>query len=157
MRDYEEKNESESASEGQSDAEECKASMIQYFDISEDSENESDNDEEHMAPITTTRSGRVVKPNTWYTTARDNIAGVNLDIRGNDRDSYESGETALVGVSLNMGAFQNMAELHVLKYNEAMKINPIRWQKAVDEEYERMVKAKAFKVLNWRKYQKMHK
>jgi hypothetical protein len=49
------------------------------------------------------------------------------------------GEIACVGAGLG-GGFENTTELHVMKYDEAMKSpDAEQWQRAVEEEYERMV------------------
>jgi hypothetical protein len=46
---------------------------------------------------------------------------------------------ACVGAGLG-GGFENTTELHVMKYDEAMKSpDAEQWQRAVKEEYERMV------------------
>jgi hypothetical protein len=57
----------------------------------------------------------------------------------------ESGEFAFVGAGLG-GGFMNTTKLHVMKYKEAMaSSNCNKWQKAVDEEHERMLKHNVWK------------
>jgi hypothetical protein len=49
------------------------------------------------------------------------------------------GEIACVGAGLG-GGFENTSELHVMKFDEAMKTSEAaEWKKAVEEEYQRMV------------------
>jgi hypothetical protein len=54
-------------------------------------------------------------------------------------------ELGLVGAGVG-GGFENIQELHVMKYNEALKTaDKNKWEKAVEEEHERMVKCKVWK------------
>jgi hypothetical protein len=57
----------------------------------------------------------------------------------------KSNEFAFVGAGLG-GGFTNTSELHVMKYKEAMaSSNCDKWQKAVDEEHEKMLKHNVWK------------
>jgi Reverse transcriptase (RNA-dependent DNA polymerase) len=62
-------------------------------------------------------------------------------------DSNDMGEMALVGTSIG-GGFSNTQELHVMKYKQAMEgQDAVHWQKAVYDEYKRMVENKVFQVV----------
>jgi hypothetical protein len=56
-------------------------------------------------------------------------------------------EIAAIGAGLG-GGFENTSELHVMKFPEAMSGNDaVNWQKAVDEEHERMKKMAVWKAV----------
>jgi hypothetical protein len=58
---------------------------------------------------------------------------------------HESGEFAFVRAGLG-GGFMNTSKLHVMKYKDAMaSSNSDKWQKAVDEEHEKMLKHNVWK------------
>ena len=105
-------------------------------------ENDGAGDNEGTAGVqtrsTTTRSGRRVRNNTRYTSDVDALQGVAFEYLSTE-------ETALVGAGLG-GGFTNTQELHVMKFKEAMKKDPVGWQDAVDKEHDRFVKAKCFGV-----------
>ena len=118
------------------------------------------------APATTTRSGRTVKPVTRLIEEAEaqmaavNAPNVNLNIEKNlfgmteaEADYYDAMqriankvemEIGLVGAGLG-GGFDNTAELHVMKYDEAMAKEPEAWTKSVDEEHDRFVQHKVVK------------
>ena len=64
----------------------------------------------------------------------------------------EETELACVGAALG-GGFGNTAELKVVNYQQAMASDDkAMWQKAVDEEYKRMIDNKVFKVVPRSRY-----
>ena len=61
---------------------------------------------------------------------------------------YAEGEVCAVGAGSTNG-FENTNELKVIKYEEAMKgPNRAKWEKAVEEEYQRFEANKCFQVVN---------
>ena len=48
-------------------------------------------------------------------------------------------EILAVGAGIG-GGFVHTSELQPMKYNEAMRKDPIEWSKAVDEEHKRMIR-----------------
>jgi hypothetical protein len=79
-----------------------------------------------------------------------------LGLVGTD-DYKQMTELGLVGAGIG-GGFENTQELHVKKYNEAMKTpDKKKWQMAVDEEHERMNKYKVWKPVNKKDFRKGEK
>lgn len=103
--------------------------------------------------MVTTRSGRVVRPNPRY-----DGSALNYEIKLTEAEqAYFQAmqqypeeypfEVALVGAGIG-GGFTNTNELHVMKYDEAIaSADKEAFEKAIDEEYERMVKHKVFKAV----------
>jgi hypothetical protein len=116
-------------------------------DVGAEEEKNEDEDE----AIETTRSGRAVTKPTrlieeYGASGYDNYA---IGLTDAEQQYYkimrESGEFAFVGAGLG-GGFTNTSELHVMKYKEAMASSDRdKWQKAVDEEHERMLKHNVWK------------
>lgn len=75
----------------------------------------------------------------------DKIACVNAGLgSASMRDKDKSG---CVGAVLG-GGFDHTPELYVMKFKQAMKsVDKEQWQKAVDEEYERMRKNKVWEAV----------
>jgi len=64
-----------------------------------------------------------------------------------DEREFTLGELAFVGAGLG-GGFEDTHELHVMKYDEAMASDDAgKWQEAVKEEYDRMVKHGVFEAV----------
>ena len=64
--------------------------------------------------------------------------------------AIELNDLACVGAGIG-GGFQNTHELRVMKYNEALLLDDKKnWMKAVEEEYQCMVKSNVFKVVDRR-------
>ena len=55
-------------------------------------------------------------------------------------------EISAVGAGIG-GGFQHTSELKPMKYEEAMKVDPVGWSKAVDEEYNRMQEHGVFEAV----------
>ena len=61
---------------------------------------------------------------------------------------YDEGEVCAVGAR-STTAFENTNELKILKYEEAMNgSNRVKWEKAVEEEYQRFEANKCFDVVD---------
>ena len=121
------------------------------------------------AVTTTTRSGRVVsQPQRLVQTewAGSAIASMNLSkpestyyaaMMMASKAEYADGEVAAIGIDINevacvgMGtgsAFKNTSELKVLKLEQALSgPDKEHWERAVEEEYQRMNKSGVFKVV----------
>jgi hypothetical protein len=103
-------------------------------------------------PVTThtTQSGRAVCPPRWLI---DDIGATTMNQLAQPECHYyeqltEFGcaELVLVGAGVG-GGFENTQELHIVKYNEAMKTaDKNKWEKEVEEEHECMVKCKLWKL-----------
>jgi hypothetical protein len=112
---------------------------------------EEEKNEDEDEAIKTTRSGRAVTKPTrlieeYGASGYDNYS---IGLTDTEQQYYrimrESGEFAFVGARLG-GGFMNTSELHVMKYKEAMASNDHdKWQKAVDEGHERMLKHNVWK------------
>ena len=119
----------------------------------EDNEGDSSNGGTEDAPTPTiTRTGRQVKPRIrlieeigGLTVAEQNYYATLAEATENEFD--DNAEIACVGAGLG-GGFENTNELHVIKYKEAMASDDKeKWQKAIDEEHDRMVRNKVWKVV----------
>jgi hypothetical protein len=65
----------------------------------------------------------------------------------NKKKKVDEPEFGLVGAGIG-GGFENTAELKVMKFDKAMSgPNKEKWEKATDEEHERMLKHKVWKVV----------
>jgi hypothetical protein len=88
--------------------------------------------------VTTTSSGRATRALAWvkeYTMAMTKLTSQETAYLSLTK-GFEMG---LMGAGIG-GGFINMQELHVLKYNQAMKgPNTKQWEVAVAEEYDRMI------------------
>ena len=111
-----------------------------------------------------TSSGRTVKPNKRYIETaefatsderlelvRQPFGLTDAEVRFYDMimnlQQTKDAELACVGAGLG-GGFQNTKELHVLKYDEAMKTeDKPKWEEAVKAEHDKMVKFKVWKAV----------
>ena len=110
-------------------------------------------DEEDEEPVLPLRDGkRVSKPPVLFMHQSEyhNVMSCGVEFsylqQLKEIESYENAtsEVALVGAGVG-GGFENTQELHVMKYNEAMASNDkTKWEKAIEEEYERMLKHNVF-------------
>jgi hypothetical protein len=112
---------------------------------------EEEKNEDEDEAIKTTHSGRAVTKLThlieeYGASGYDNYSIGLTDVEQQYyKIMHESGEFAFVGAGLG-GGFMNTSELHVMKYKEAIaSSNCDKWQKAVDEEHERMLKHNVWK------------
>ncbi|MGH7955289.1 MAG: reverse transcriptase domain-containing protein [Gloeomargaritales cyanobacterium] len=122
-------------------------------DDTEDTNEGNDGDGWRLAK--TTRSGRAVRIPRRYvqeiganaiglTTAEQNYYAI---FQNQEEEEFDPQEIACVGAGLG-GGFMNTQELHVMKYSEAMKgPDKDKWEKAVEEEHDRMLKHKVWKVV----------
>ena len=79
-------------------------------------------------PMTTTRSGRQVRPPQLL------------------MDKKTAAKITAVGAGIG-GGFVHTSELRPMKYDEAMRKDPVGWTKSVDGEHQRMVNHKVFKTI----------
>jgi hypothetical protein len=96
--------------------------------------------------VTTTSSGRATRAPAWM---RDyTMAAIKMTDQETAYLNLTKGfEMGLMGAGVG-GGFINTQELHVLKYNQAMKgPDKKHWQVAVEEEHERMIKNKVWKAV----------
>jgi hypothetical protein len=96
--------------------------------------------------VTTTQAGRATKAPVWmkdYT-----MAAMKLTDQETAYLNLTKGfEMGLMGAGVG-GGFINTQELHVLKYNQAMKgPDKKQWEEAVKEEHDRMIKNKVWKAV----------
>jgi Reverse transcriptase (RNA-dependent DNA polymerase) len=119
---------------------------------SDESSSESESSSSSDESVVKTRSGRAVRAPKRLI---DEIGAATLEqLTEPERQYYKRltelgcASLALVGAGVG-GGFTNTQELHVMKYNEAMKTgDKEHWVKAVNEEHDRMVKYEVWKPVN---------
>jgi hypothetical protein len=130
-------------------------------DVNEDSETNVEADDVDKPVVTRTRSGRAVnRPRRFL----DELGAGTFDTLTLAEKQYFSRldeigcfSMGLVGAGVG-GGFQDTHELHVMKYEQAMKSKDKNaWEIAVKEEHDRMKKYKVFKAVSKDKLPKQAK
>jgi hypothetical protein len=105
-------------------------------------------------PTTSTRAGRISRPPpkldetvTMAQAMNELAAEYKCEFTPAEERFYDAmrelNEMALIGAGIG-GGFVNTEELHVMNYNEAIKLEKDKWDYAVEEEHDRMVNNKVW-------------